>query len=167
MSNKIELKTPNVDRIRKIFFNLIQHAIKKGNKNKIENIFKKMLFDMKITSFSNNNFYFNSILKAVENITPIVGIKTKRKGSKNIYIPFPLTESRSNFLSSNWLIQNSLLKQNKSFHKNLIEELSETANKKSNSFKKYYDLQKLAETSSINVKYKLKNTTVSKKLIKK
>ena len=100
MSNKIELKNLNVDRIRKIYFNLIQYTVKKGNKNKMENIFKKMLFFMKTGSSLNNNLEFDVINKAVENITPVVGIKTKRKGSKNIYVPFPLTESRSNYLLS-------------------------------------------------------------------
>lgn len=154
--NKIELKNKKTATIREIYSNLIQYAIKKGNKNTIENILLKMLFNIKKKKLTNNVLTFDGILKAFENITPVVGIKTKRKGSKNIYIPIALTKNRSRYLASNWLIENALLKQNKSFQENLAEELFESSLKKSNSFKKYYDLQKLAESSTNNLKSKLK-----------
>lgn len=45
---------------------------------------------------------FEDVLKkAFVCVKPGVGLKTKRKGSKNIYIPYRLTTRRSEYLSSN------------------------------------------------------------------
>jgi len=150
---KIEIKNTDVNSIRTKYISLIQYAIKKGNKTKIENFFKQLL---KLIATNVVTFNFKEILTAFENVTPTVGIKTKRKGSKNIYLPISLTKTRKKYLASNWLIQNAKTKQNKNFYKNLLEELQESSIKKSNSFKKCYDLHKLAENSLINIKLKLK-----------
>ena len=53
-------------------------------------------------------------------------------------------------------IKNAKSKQNTKFYKNLSEEILESAFKKSISFKKCFELHKLAETSLSNIKIKLK-----------
>jgi ribosomal protein S7 len=87
--------------VRKKYMDLMQYAIKKGNKNKMENIFRNLLFFMIKTPTIDSNFQFKSIATAFANTTPKISIKTKRKGSKNIYIPIAISSSRSQYLSSN------------------------------------------------------------------
>ena len=155
----IKKKDINVIKIKErqnFINNLIPYAVKKGNKNKIENIFRTLLFYIIKNPQTFNDFNYNHILNSVKNITPSLGVKTKRKGSKNIYLPVPITKARGKFLASTWLIKNAKSKQNTKFYKNLSEEILESTFKKSISFKKCFELHKLAETSLSNIKIKLK-----------
>jgi ribosomal protein S7 len=52
---------------------------------------------MKNTSPKN---YENTLKNAFLNTTPYVSVKTKRKGSKNIYIPLKISPKRGKFLSA-------------------------------------------------------------------
>ena len=135
---------------------LMQYGIKKGNKAKIENVFRSLLFYITKTPSINNNFKFKDILKAFVETKPKISVKTKRKGSKNIYLPVTISKKRSKFLSSNWILSNAREKTNKKFYKNLAEELMESSKKNSLSFRKCNDLHKLAEASINNLKQKLK-----------
>jgi len=83
----------------KNYKNFSQHLIKKGKKSTVESVFKKGLIHLMKNSDSLN---FDQILtKSFKCITPGVGLKTKRRGSKNIYIPYRLTERRSKYISAN------------------------------------------------------------------
>ena len=44
------------------------------------------------------NFTFNNISSAISNTSPRISVKTKRKGSKNIYIPTTITKNHSKYL---------------------------------------------------------------------
>jgi ribosomal protein S7 len=101
MNTSIILKNTTTNNVRKSFINLMQYAIKKGNKNKIENIFRSLLFYIIKNPNLQNNFNFNDIFNAISNTSPKMSVKTKRKGSKNIYIPITITENHSKYLSSN------------------------------------------------------------------
>jgi ribosomal protein S7 len=96
----ILLTNKDINNIKYDYINLIQYAIKKGNKNKIENIFRSLLFFITKTPSLHNNFNFEDIKKAVLNTSPKIGVKTRRKGSKTSYIPVKVTSSRSKYLSS-------------------------------------------------------------------
>ena len=159
LKDKLNKKNLNISKIkeRQIFINnLIPYAVKEGNKNKIENIFRTLLFYIVKNPQIYTDFTYEHLLNSIKNITPSLGVKTKRKGSKNIYLPVPITKSRGKFLASTWLIKNANAKQNNKFYKNLSEEILESAKKKSTSFKKCFELHKLAETSLSNIKIKLK-----------
>ncbi len=159
LKDKLKKKNPTILKIkeRQTFINnLIPYAIKKGNKNKIENIFRTLLFYIIKNPQTFTDFNYEFLLNSIKNVTPSLGVKTKRKGSKNIYLPVPITKARSKFLASSWLIKNANAKQNTKFYKNLSEEILESAKKKSASFKKCFELHKLAETSLSNIKIKLK-----------
>ena len=156
MNNNIVLKNFITKDIRTKYVNLIQYAIKKGNKNKMENIFRSLLFFIIKNNSIQHNFTFNNIATAISNTSPKISVKTKRKGSKNVYIPTTITKNHSKYLSSNWLLTHAKLKNNKCFYKNLAEELIESSHKKSLSFKKCYEMHKLAEASLSNLKNKAK-----------
>jgi small subunit ribosomal protein S7 len=141
-------------KIQKIFIenykNLLQYLLKKGKKSLLENKFKQgIVFWMKNTSPKN---YENTLKNAFLNTTPYVSVKTKRKGSKNIYIPLKISPKRGKFLSAKWILASSFTKQNHNFFESIVEELIESSLKKSSSVKKRDDLHKLAEESLVNFK---------------
>lgn len=134
----------------KDYKNFSQHLIKKGKKTTIENVFKKGVIHLMKNA---DSIKFDKTLKKAFNcIKPGVGLKTKRRGSKNIYIPYRLTERRSKYISANWILTSALSRNKRKLYEKIVEELVETSLKKSSSNKKYTEMFKLAEESLINLK---------------
>jgi ribosomal protein S7 len=100
IQSEIRFKNSILKNTRKNYTHLIQYVLKKGNKNKIENMFRFLLFFLSKKYVLQNKFEFQFILKAFINTTPRVNVKTKRKGSKNIYIPVPVKRIYSKYLSA-------------------------------------------------------------------
>ena len=137
----------NIHNFRIKYNSLMQYAIKKGNKNKIENTFRTLLFFIKNNPQIYDKFKFDDITKAFAYTNILMGVKIKRKGSKNIHVPIRFTPSRSNYLSCNSIITHANQKTNKYFYKNLADELIESSKKKSLSTKKSKNLYDLVESS--------------------
>jgi ribosomal protein S7 len=132
---------------------LIQFALKCGNKNLMENIFKKgLIFWSKNENFEKNSFIF-TIKNAFLNTNAIITVKTKRKGSRNIYIPKKLTKNHSKFLSNSWIIKNAYTKNKNKFFEAVIDELIKSSSNESFSVKNRNDLHKLAEENIVNLKH--------------
>lgn len=132
------------------YTHLLQYILKKGKKNTLETQFKKgVLFWMKSNLQKN---YKKTLTDAFLNTTPYISVKTKRKGSKNIYLPTKISKKRGQFLSAKWLLTNSFSKQKRNFYEGIVEELLESSLKKSLSVKKRDELHKLAEESLVNLK---------------
>ena len=147
VKNKIrkqKLLRLDISREVSLYKSLVQYAIKKGNKFKIENNIRTMLFYIAKTPKLKQKYPFWKITRTVRFTTPSFGITTRRKGSKNVYKPLLIKKSRGKYLSANWIISNAKLKSNKIFYKNLAEEIIDSALKKSQSFKQRLSLQKLA-----------------------
>lgn len=156
MNIQTTLNDLTIKEIRENFISLMQYTIKKGNKAKIEKMFRSLLFFIVKNPNIQNNFKFEDILIACKETMPKISVKTKRKGSKNIYVPCTITASRSKYLSSSWILFHAKNKSNNKFYKNLAEELNESSKKKSQSFRKCHEVHKLAEISINNLKEKLK-----------
>ena len=131
---------------------LLQYIIKKGKKYTLEKIFRKgLIFWLK--NIPNKNFCF-IFENAFINTTPSINVKTKRKGSKNIYIPFPISVKRGKFLAAKWLIAGAFLKKKRFLYEGILEELLESSSKQSSSIKKCEELYSLAEESLTNINIK-------------
>jgi small subunit ribosomal protein S7 len=129
---------------------LLQYILKKGKKNTLENHFKKGVFFW-MKNIPEKNFK-TTLTNAFLNTTPYVSVKTKRKGSKNIYLPLKITKKRGKYLSAKWLLTNSFAKQKRNFCEGIVEELIDSSLKKSLSVKKRDELHKLADESLVNLK---------------
>lgn len=130
---------------------LLKYLIKKGKKNTLEILFRKGIIFW-IKDIQNKDF--NEVLmNAFLNTIPFINVKTKRKGSRNIYIPMKISEKKGDFLASNWILTNAFAKKKRNFYEGIVEELIECSLKKSPSLKKREDLYKLAEDNLGNLKY--------------
>jgi len=134
----------------KYFYFLLQYLIKKGKKYTLEVLFKKSLINW---MQNHSTKKFSVILdSAYKNLIPHVGVITKRKGSKNIYIPYRLSKKKQNFLATKWILINALAKKKRKFYDGILEELIECSSKTSLSIKKKEELLKLAEENVHNLK---------------
>jgi ribosomal protein S7 len=140
---------------KKFYLRLLHHLIKKGNKYKIEVMFKALsLFIVKLRPFKNSKFKyrFSYLILSFIFTLPSIIVKTKRKGSKHIYMPVPITLKRRLYFSSKWLELSAKTRINKKFYKNLAEEIFATSLQKSLSIKKCLDMHKLAVANKANIK---------------
>jgi ribosomal protein S7 len=144
-----EIPAPRLN-LFKYFYFLLQYLIKKGKKYTLEILFKKSLLNW-IQTYSSKNFSL-TLDAAFKNLIPHVGVITKRKGSKNIYIPYRLSKKRQNFLATKWILLNALAKKKRKFYDGILEELIECSSKTSISIKKKEELLKLAEENLHNLK---------------
>jgi ribosomal protein S7 len=136
------------------YYFLMHCLIKKGQKETLEKIFKKSL-TFWIKSFSNKQFLF-ILMQAFQNTILHVGVFTKRKGSKNIHIPYKLPFKKSKFFAVKWILTNAFAKKKRKFFEGILEELIECSNKTSNTLKKREEFLKLAEENLNNLKKKQK-----------
>jgi hypothetical protein len=86
---------------RNTYKNYIPYLIKTGNKYKIENMFREILFYGTNTISKKNQFKLETIMDVFKNTTPVVSVKTKRQGSRNIFLPKKITKNRRKYLGSN------------------------------------------------------------------
>lgn len=129
---------------------LLQYIIKKGKKATLETKFRQgLLYWIKTIEASN---FEKTLDNAFLNVTPYVSVKTKRKGSKNIYLPLKITNRRSKYLGSTWILKHGLAKKKRNFIEGVVDEIFESSLNKSLSVKKRDDLHKLAEESLVNFK---------------
>ena len=131
----------------KNFKKLMQFSLKKGKKNTIENVFRNSLFYLAKNKTEKAKTIIN---QSVHKTTPYINVKTKRKGSKNVYIPKKMKKNFSEFLSSNWILDSAKKRSENQFHKKLINELIDITNNKSMVSKKKDELHKLAAENSKN-----------------
>ena len=122
---------------------LMQFALQKGKKNKIETIFRKSLFYL-VQNKKYKNQSAKIINRAVTLTTPYINVKTKRLGSRNIYIPKRMKKNFSEFLSSKWILESAKNRSENQFYKKLVNELIDIVTNKSNAAKKKQELHKLA-----------------------
>ena len=157
----------NINNIKNEYLNLIQYAMTKGNKNKVENILRSLLFFITSTPILSNNFKFEDIKKAISYTTPTMGVTVRRRGSQNVYVPLKIVPIRCKFLSSKWIITHARLKTNKSFYKSLAEEIVNSSNRTSLSSKKRDDLHELSISSCKDINKKKRKKRVVKSLLSK
>ena len=134
------------------YASLVNFFVKKGKKQTVEKFFKKSV-EQWILKGSKQNFSL-MIDKAFINTKPFVGVVTKRKGSKNIYIPQKLSSKRSLFTALKWIRETT--SSNQKFFENFVEELNKCSLKTSIVIKKREELLKLAEDNLSNLKKKSK-----------
>jgi len=125
------------------FLNLL---IKKGKKSKIQVFIFRCFLYIKIIG-KNPGFVF---IKALANVTPIVGIKNKKVKGKMVNIPNLISKKQKNAMGIKWILKSTLEKKNK-FCKNLAYELIETAEFRSSSYKKKLEISLFLENNIAKV----------------
>ncbi len=92
--------------------------------------------------------------KALENITPILEVKSQRIGGANYQIPIEVTEVRKETLALRWLVNYSRLRNEKSMELRLAKELMDAANGTGASVKKKDDTHRMAEANKAFAHYR-------------
>ncbi|MDR1180010.1 MAG: 30S ribosomal protein S7 [Spirochaetales bacterium] len=86
-------------------------------------------------------------LQALENVKPVVEVKSRRVGGATYQVPVEIRESRREALAMRWLISAARSRSGKSLSQKLGAEILDACNSTGTAFKKKEDTHKMAEAN--------------------
>ena len=91
---------------------------------------------------------------AIENVKPIMEVKSRRIGGATYQVPVEVRPARQQALAIRWLISFSRKRSERTMIERLAYELLDAANSKGSSFKKKEDTYKMAEANKAFAHYR-------------
>src|SRR5437763_17150705 len=92
--------------------------------------------------------------KAVENVKPVLEVKSRRVGGSTYQVPVEVGNNRRTSLSIRWLLTYSRSRGEKSMEEKLAAELMDAANNRGNAIKKKEDTHRMAEANKAFAHYR-------------
>jgi small subunit ribosomal protein S7 len=84
---------------------------------------------------------------ALENVRPVVEVKSRRVGGATYQVPVEVRPSRRNALAMRWLVEASRKRGEKSMMQRLAGELMDASEKRGGAVKKREDVHRMAEAN--------------------
>ncbi len=85
--------------------------------------------------------------KALENVRPMVEVKSRRVGGATYQVPVEVRPLRRNTLAMRWLIESARKRSEKSMSQRLAGELADAAESRGSAVKKREDTHRMAEAN--------------------
>jgi small subunit ribosomal protein S7 len=92
--------------------------------------------------------------KALENVKPVVEVKSRRVGGSTYQVPVEIRSERRVSLAVRWLVQFSMKRQEKTMEERLASELLDAANNRGATVKKREDTHRMAEANKAFAHYR-------------
>ena len=92
--------------------------------------------------------------KALENVKPLVEVKTRRVGGANYQVPVEVNPFRRQSLAIRWLLQYSRERAGRTMVDKLADELIDAANSRGGAIKKKEDVHRMAEANKAFAHYR-------------
>ncbi|GHU84253.1 30S ribosomal protein S7 [Spirochaetia bacterium] len=93
-------------------------------------------------------------LKAIDNIKPVIEVKSRRVGGATYQVPVEIRESRREALGMRWLINAARARSGHGMGDRLAAELLDAYNNTGTAFKKKEDTHKMAEANKAFAHYR-------------
>ncbi|QJC32178.1 30S ribosomal protein S7 [Enterobacteriaceae endosymbiont of Donacia versicolorea] len=93
-------------------------------------------------------------LTALENIRPVVEVKSRRVGGSTYQVPVEIRPTRRNTLAMRWLVNAARKRQEKSMILKLTNEILDALEKKGNAVKKREEIHRMAEANKAFAHYR-------------
>ena len=97
---------------------------------------------------------FEMFEKAVENVKPLLEVRSRRVGGATYQVPVEVRAVRRQTLALRWLIDASRKRNERTMVERLANELFEAANERGASFKKKEDVHRMAEANKAFAHYR-------------
>ncbi|MDP2644737.1 MAG: 30S ribosomal protein S7 [Desulfobacterales bacterium] len=135
----------------KLVSRFIQSIMRDGKKSLAESI----LYDaFDIVEEKANEAPLKTFEKAIENIRPVIEVKSRRVGGSTYQVPTEIKSSRQIALAIRWLIGFARKRSEKDMFRKLAGEIVDAANKRGASVKKKEDTHKMAEANKAFAHYR-------------
>lgn len=93
-------------------------------------------------------------LKALENVKPVIEVKSRRVGGATYQVPIEIRESRREALAMRWVITAARSKSGHEMSERLATELFDAYNNTGTAFKKKEDTHKMADANKAFAHYR-------------
>ncbi|MDR3334380.1 MAG: 30S ribosomal protein S7 [Treponema sp.] len=93
-------------------------------------------------------------LKAIDNVKPMIEVKSRRVGGATYQVPVEIRESRREALGMRWIIKAARTRSGHSMRDRLAAELMDAYNNTGTAFKKKEDTHKMAEANRAFAHYR-------------
>ena len=123
----------------------VNYIMRGGKKSIAEKIFYSSLDIIK--EQSKNNEPLEIFKKALENVAPVVEVKSKRIGGATYQVPMEVSQNRRFALAMRWILSFSRSRKGKTMANRLASELIAASNKDGSAYKKKEDTHKMAEAN--------------------
>jgi small subunit ribosomal protein S7 len=122
----------------------VNGLMRRGKKSTASRIFYDML---EILGKKSNEEPLKVFKQAVENVKPMVEVRSKRVGGANYQIPIEVPSNRRTALSIRWIIGAATGRSEKSMEEKLAGEMLEAAANRGSAVKKKEDTHRMAEAN--------------------
>ena len=92
--------------------------------------------------------------KALENIMPVLEVRSRRIGGQNYQVPVEVRPERKQTLGLRWLVKYARLRNDKTMEEKLAKEIMDAANGLGGACKKREDTHKMAEANKAFAHYR-------------
>ena len=123
----------------------VNYIMKKGKKSLAERIFYGSLDIIKEQTKTDTPI--ETFKKALDNVAPILEVKSKRIGGATYQVPLEVSKERRIALAMRWILTFSRNRKGKTMEKRLAAELISASNKEGSAIKKREDTHKMAEAN--------------------
>lgn len=135
----------------KVVTKLINQIMQDGKKGTAERILYEA-FD--IIKEKTNEEPMDVYAKALENVKPLLEIKSRRVGGSNVQVPIEVNDDRAQALALRWLVNYAKTRNGKGMAINLANEIMDAANGVGGAVKKREDTHKMAEANKAFAHYR-------------
>ena len=135
----------------KVVTKLINQIMQDGKKGTAEKILYQA-FDM--VKEKTNQEPMEVYEKALENIKPLLEVKSRRVGGSNVQVPIEVSDDRSQALALRWIVNYAKTRNGRSMAENLANEIMDAANGVGGAVKKRDDVHKMAEANKAFAHYR-------------
>jgi small subunit ribosomal protein S7 len=129
----------------------MNHVMESGKKSVAEKIVYGALETIKERSKKDPLAVFEA---ALENVAPMVEVKSRRVGGATYQVPVEVRPSRRNALAMRWLVEYARGRGEKSMPQRLAGELMDAADSKGAAVKKREDVHRMAEANKAFAHYR-------------
>ncbi len=120
----------------------------------VEKFICSMMWEGKKSTAKTNDDALKIFKKAVENVKPVLEVKTRRVGGANYQVPVEVNPFRRQSLAIRWLLQYSRERAGKTMIDKLADELIDAANARGGAIKKKEDVHRMAEANKAFAHYR-------------
>jgi len=135
----------------KLVTRLVNNIMMDGKKGVAQGILYGAFKNIEAKSGKNPLEVFES---ALENIMPILEVRSRRIGGANYQVPVEVRQERRVTLGLRWLMQYSRLRNEKTMEDRLANEILDASNNSGSSVKKREDTHKMAEANKAFAHYR-------------
>jgi small subunit ribosomal protein S7 len=130
---------------------LINKILLNGKKTLAERTVYKAL---EVISERTSNDPVIALKKAVDNVRPMLEVRSRRVGGANYQVPVEVRPARGTTLALRWLVNNARARREHSMAERLVGEIMDASNGQGASVKRREDMHKMAEANKAFAHYR-------------